>query len=110
MAVRRVKSKEPVVAPDEVEAPSLASIGAVGILEPGEIADLTAGGRRVALLMGDGEWHTAQAIRVAAGRGGVEASEGLRRMRELRRIPGVEVERRRSSESRMFEYRATRES
>jgi len=92
----------------EVVTPtSLKSIGAETVLHTRELAALNAGSRRVFALMSDWQWHTADAIRCAAGENGEAASEGLRRMRELRSVPGVDVERRRA-EGRLFEYRLRR--
>jgi len=83
----------------------LAMLGANdGPIFQDELEDLTAGCRRVYLLMKDGRWHSASAIRLAAGGGDQEASEGLRRLREIRQI-GCTFEKRRIEDSRLFEYR-----
>lgn len=84
-------------------AQSLKEIGAVGILEPHELQELGAGVQRVFNLMRTGAWYNAVEICAVAGMGGIPASEGLRRMRELR--PHFDIERRRIHGSRMFEYR-----
>jgi len=73
-----------------------------------DIIELNEGAKRVADLMQDGRWHDAEDIRIAAGTDGEPASEGLRRARELRDIPGIDLERR-SKGGRLFEYRLTRE-
>ena len=85
--------------------------GARGIIEPSEVPDLTQASGRVLALLNDGEWRTADAIRAAAGRFGAPASEGLRRMRDLRPLlekVGLEIVKRRCSDSRLFEYRIQR--
>lgn len=66
-------------------------------LRPEDMPELT--GQRAAVhdLMRDGGWHDAEAIRQAAG-----GSEGLRRLRELRRW--YTVEKRRAGDGRTFEY------
>lgn len=79
-------------------------LGGTGLLQPHEIADLSRGCRRVWDLMAGGEWYSAPEIRRAAG-GGVESSEGLRRLRELRSLDFVQIEKRRIGDSRLFEYR-----
>ena len=68
-----------------------------------DLEDLTASCKRVFELMKDGRWHPAQEICLAAGEGGVPASEGLRRMRELRRV--FSIEKCRIEGSRRFAYR-----
>jgi hypothetical protein len=70
---------------------SLLAIGAEGVLTECDLVDLRAGTRRVAVLMGDGRWHTMDEIKAAAGEPGKPASEGLRRLRALREIPGVSI-------------------
>tara|TARA_Y100000310_G_C20484478_1_gene716232 strand:- start:102 stop:491 length:390 start_codon:yes stop_codon:yes gene_type:complete len=69
-----------------------ARLGGVGILTDQDLADLKGGVRRVFDLMSDGEWYDRNAICLAAGTDGIPASEGMRRMRELRQW--FEVERR----------------
>ncbi len=78
------------------------SLGGKDILNNEDIKDFTAASKRVLALMRDGNWHTAEAIKLAAGVDGVPASEGLRRMRELRREYTIE---RRRADNRNFEYR-----
>jgi len=60
---------------------------------------LSAGKQRVFNLLQSGDWVLAEAIRQAA-----DGSEGLRRMRELR-AAGHQIEKRRSGDSRHYEYR-----
>ena len=84
---------------------TIESLGGVGILTEADLQDLTAGTARVAHLMDDGEWQTADAVRKAAG-SGVPATEGLRRLRELRDIEGVEIQVRRDPKgARYWSYR-----
>ena len=61
----------------------LKRLGGVGILTDKDLAELSEGVRRVYALMSDMAWHSAEDIRLAAGNGR-PASEGLRRLRELR--------------------------
>ena len=76
-------------------------LGGEGILTRRDIADFKGQRAKVLYLMLDGRWHFAdQIIAVSGGR------EGLRRMRELREIPGATVERKTSpGYSRLFLYR-----
>ena len=62
----------------------ISRLGGEGILTPDDIPELKAGTRRVWALMQDGQFHSAQEIMGAAGKGDIPAMEGLRRMRELR--------------------------
>lgn len=64
-----------------------------------DASDLSASKKRVLDLMRDNRWHTATEILEIA-----EGTEGLRRLRELRDY-GYTIEKRRNSESRVFEYR-----
>ena len=65
-----------------------------------DYAALGSGRRRVFDLMRDGAWHTADEIRRVA-----QGSEGLRRLRELRRY-GYDIQKQRlRAGSRMFIYR-----
>jgi len=81
------------------------------VLEPGELAGLNAAVRRVFALMRNGAWYNADEICNAAGVGDVSASEGLRRMRELRQYFIIDKRRLEKTHmfgktySRMFEYR-----
>ena len=63
-------------------------LGGEGILSRQDVVDFSNQRNRVLWLMLDGQWHTTgQILRTAKGR------EGLRRMRELREIPNVSIER-----------------
>ena len=79
--------------------------GGEGSITLDEVPELKSGVERVHHLMKDGEWHTAEEVRIAAGTDGVPASEGLRRLRDLRSRYGLSVEKRRLKDSRFFEYR-----
>lgn len=74
-------------------------LGAAGILTLEDLPALNAANMRVLRLLTDRRWHTASEI-VAVAQG----SEGLRRLRELRRH-GYEIEHRRVEGKRLFEYR-----
>jgi hypothetical protein len=63
-------------------------LGGEGVLTQQDIADFSTQRARVLHLMLDGFWHSAEHIIGAAG-----GREGLRRMRELREIPGARIER-----------------
>jgi hypothetical protein len=86
---------------------SLRRLGGDGILDEKDLAELSAGVKRVYQLMSGGSWHTAEEIELAAGEGGVPAREGLRRMRELRGA-GFEIERERVGDGRVWRYRIRR--
>ena len=74
-------------------------LGGQGILQRADLIDLQTQRARVLWLMLDGLWHTAtEIITWSHGR------EGLRRMRELREIPHMSIERRRLK-GRDFMYR-----
>lgn len=88
--------------------PSLEAIGAQRDLRPDELRELNDAVVRVWRLMLDGEWHTREEICIAAGRGGVPASEGLRRMRALRSLYVID-KRRVDDNRREWLYRLTRE-
>ena len=81
----------------------LLKLGGLGVLRPDELDELGAATRRVLALMSDGRWHHPDEIRSAAGKRGQPASEGLRRMRELRQW--FDIERQRAPETRVFWYR-----
>lgn len=82
----------------------LKALGGEGILNEKDLSELNDAVFRVMMLMADGQWHRAEDIRAAAGKNGDPASEGLRRMRELRNF--FEIEKARDSEdSRQFAYR-----
>ena len=79
---------------------ALSRIGAQELTQE-DIDSLNASVRRVYDLLSDGNWHDAESIRVAA-----RGSEGLRRMRELREY--CEIQKRRISGTRTWEYRLER--
>ena len=74
-------------------------LGGAGILSRQDVEDLRDAKTKILWLMLDGEWHSATEILTVSG-----AREGLRRMRELRDIPGVNIERKRGM-GRDFFYR-----
>ena len=75
-------------------------LGGTGILRRQDVQDLKNQRSRVLWLMLDGDWHSGQEIvRVAGG------TEGLRRLRELREIPNIAIERKRMNERREYLYR-----
>jgi hypothetical protein len=80
------------------------SLGGEGILNLQDLVDMAEATFRVLELMADGNWHSANDIRMAAGIHGNPASEGLRRMRELRRAFDIEKARR-DEGSREWFYR-----
>ena len=86
--------------------------GAEDVVREDEVSELQGATARIWAMMEDRQWHTADEIRMAAGRHGVPASEGLRRMRDLRKPlqeRGLAIEKRRG-DSRMFEYRIAEEA
>lgn len=78
----------------------IAALGGIGILSESDLQSLSDAKSRVFELMRDGRWHTRPEIEAAA-----DAAEGMRRMRELRKLPGVEIQRMRSKDRREFVYR-----
>jgi len=82
------------------------SLGAEGILDESDLPKLRAACQRILDLMLDEKWHDAEEIRQAAGTNGTPASEGLRRMRELRKA-GYTIERRKA-QGMLFEYRLSK--
>lgn len=83
------------------------SHGAKGIVLPSEVKDLQAGAKRVYQLMQDGKFYTPNEIDKAAGKDGVPAREGLRRMRDLRPFlneHGFEIHKERIGGSRLYRY------
>ena len=80
------------------QAKRVAALGGAGVLTTDDVPDLDAGCIRVLAFMRDHEWHSAESIIAASGQ-----REGLRRMRELRRL--FAVERRRVGGKRDWEYR-----
>lgn len=86
---------------------SIGALGGEGILVASDLFDFGAAEVRVALLLDDGLWHSADEIRMAAGKDGNPASEGLRRLRSVRSQlegKGYKFERRRG-DGRNFLYR-----
>jgi hypothetical protein len=79
------------------------ALGGEGILNEQDIAAFVEATQRVLALMADGCWHSTREICAAAGTNDVPATEGLRRMRELRRFFNVEKARDRAF--RNFTYR-----
>ncbi len=78
----------------------LRKIGAEGILTEEDLPKLGTQRRRVYDLLCDNNWHSGPEICLAA-----EGSEGLRRARELRALPGASLEIYRHKERRCFYYR-----
>jgi hypothetical protein len=76
----------------------------LGELSETDLEGLSASLQRVYNLMKDGLWHSADEIRLIAGDGEIPASEGLRRMRQLRTFHPIE-KRRSKENSRLFEYK-----
>ena len=81
----------------------IARLGGHGILQPKDINEMSKAVSRVYQLMKDGEYHSAPEISLVAGSNGIPASEGLRRMRELRSF-GYEIERKKAG-NRSWKYR-----
>lgn len=79
------------------------AIGGEKFLNECDLEDFQAASLRVLLLLLDGEWHSPDEIRLAAGTDGLPAAEGLRRMRELR-ARGYDIELKRVAERRFFMY------
>jgi hypothetical protein len=75
-------------------------LGGEGILSRQDVRDLKNQRAKVLYLMLDGMWHSGQEILVWSG-----GTEGLRRMRELREIPGASIERFRPDGKREYHYR-----
>ena len=82
---------------------SLKAIGAEGLLTEEDLEQLKGQRRKVWDLMRDSHWHTGPEIVAAAG-----GSEGLRRLRELRRLSHIEIEKWRIPNSRTWAYRLVR--
>jgi hypothetical protein len=81
-------------------------LGGEGILTRQDIQDFSCQRAKVLRLMFDGCWHQADQILAASG-----GREGLRRLRELREIPGIAIDRRpHPNRKRDFMYRLTYES
>ena len=84
---------------------SIKRLGGEGILDLEDILDFTESVQRVFSLMSDGEWHTSDEIKRAAADGDYMMESGKRRMRELRDVDALEIEKRRPDDSREYEYR-----
>jgi len=67
---------------------SIAKLGGEGILHIDDLPALGSQRRAVFAFLMDGKWHRGTHILDIAG-----GTEGLRRMRELRKLPGVEIQR-----------------
>lgn len=59
------------------------ALGGVDLSEI-DLAEFSDSEKRVFMLLSDREWHSAEEIRIVAGKPGKPASEGLRRLRNLR--------------------------
>ena len=90
---------------DSATLQKIRALGGEGILNEKDIADFSDATQRVLALMADGCWCGADVIRDAAGKNGTPATEGLRRMRELRKFFNIEKARDRAFRS--FTYRLT---
>lgn len=76
-------------------------LGGVGILKPSDVNSLNEAKQKLFVFMSDGRWHSRIEITRVTGQ-----LEGTRRLRELRGLPGVEIERRSADGARrLFEYR-----
>ena len=76
-------------------------LGGQNILVPQDLPALNSQKGKALALLSDMQWHSATEIFNALG-----GTEALRRVRDLRRIPGYTVEKRRKHlHSRLFEYR-----
>lgn len=84
---------------------SIRKLGGEGILTIDDIDDFSEAKKRIFTYMSDGEWHDGYDIKIAATPGDRPMPSGLRRMRELRDLEGVQIDRRRPDEGREFEYR-----
>ena len=93
------------VAASAVPTKTVKSLGGIGVLTTDDMKDLKSATRRVAELMADGGWYSAEDIKLAAGTGITPASEGLRRMRELREARSVDIEKQKIAGSRVWRYR-----
>lgn len=84
------------------------SHGAFGIVNNNEVPRLAQSATEILKLLSDMQWHTAEEIRLVAGKDGIPASEGLRRMRDLRpilQVHGLRIVKKRHEGSRLFAYR-----
>lgn len=69
-----------------------------------DIRDFESGVLRVLAFMADQNWHHPEDIRRVAGAGRT-SSEGLRRMRQLRKLPNVRIDKHREDGTRTWHYR-----
>lgn len=90
--------------PESAAIQKIKALGGEGVLTEQDVAELREATQAVLVLMADGQWHSAIDIRLAAGMGRREASEGLRRLRELRKFFEV-AKRRPAAGQREYEYR-----
>lgn len=107
MAYENGGCDENVIFPESVTQ-WLAAHGATGILFANEVKEMKRASARVFLLLSDREWHSAAEVRQVAGRNGHPASEGLRRLRDLRKVlgkHGLEIVHQRLADSALFYYR-----
>lgn len=74
-------------------------LGGKGILWPRDIRSLNDAKQKLFALMSDGKWHSRIEITSCC-----EQLEATRRLRELRDLPGVTIERR-PLDGRLFEYK-----
>lgn len=79
-------------------------IGGSATLTDRDISDFHEAVQRVYDLMKDGAWYSPDQIELAAGKDGIPAREGLRRMRQLRKLFTIEKARDDLS-SRLWLYR-----
>lgn len=77
-------------------------LGGTGIISIDNLPSIECQRGRVLNLLLDKRWHTSLEILEAAG-----GTEGLRRLRQIRDIPRLGVIKRRTKDSRIFEYKLT---
>jgi len=86
----------------------LAAHQAEGILNCREVKDMKRASARIFNLLSNLEWHSAESIRTVAGKNGIPASEGLRRLRDLRKPLqqfGITIKKARFINSRNYFYK-----
>ena len=77
----------------------ITKLGGEGIIDETDIPSLKTQRKRVWTLMLDDREHSGpEIVKVSGG------SEGLRRLREFREVPGIEIEKRRDVSGRFFWY------
>lgn len=84
---------------------TIMKLGGKGILTKEDIPELNAACERIRTAMWSGRWFTAEEIRMIAGKDGRSASEGLRRLRQLREYYNIK---RKRGEGREFLYKMER--